>query len=194
MNLNGYQNLSKQYTFFEYNNPCVKKSLISLPLTYMGFSGYLNPFTNEAQVNAMGPMYGFPMTASHEMAHQMGYASESECNFIGFLATINNDNLYYQYSGYSFALRYCLRNWERRDEKIFEKLSKTINPGIIANYKESQDFWEAHETFIENGFEIFYDNFLKVNQQEDGMESYSKFVNLMVNYYKDGRWEREVGS
>jgi hypothetical protein len=28
------------------------------------------------------------MTANHEMAHQMGYASESECNFIGFLASV----------------------------------------------------------------------------------------------------------
>jgi hypothetical protein len=38
------------------------------------------------------------MTTNHEMAHQMG-ASETECNFIGFLASIKNDNLYIQYSG-----------------------------------------------------------------------------------------------
>jgi hypothetical protein len=47
-------------------------------------------------------MYSFPMTTNHEMAHQMG-ASETECNFIGFLASIKNDNLYIQYSGYSYA-------------------------------------------------------------------------------------------
>jgi hypothetical protein len=45
-------------------------------------------FTNEAQVNYIGPMYSFPMTTNHEMAHQMGFASETECNFIGFLASI----------------------------------------------------------------------------------------------------------
>ena len=33
--------------------------------------------------------------------------------------------------------------------------------------------------------DYFYDNFLKMNQQKDGMESYSKYVNLLVNYYKD---------
>ncbi|MBX9806659.1 MAG: DUF3810 family protein, partial [Flavobacteriaceae bacterium] len=37
---------------------------------------------------------------------------------------------------------------------------------------------------IDKGFHAFYDNFLKMNQQKDGMEGYSKFVNLMVNYYK----------
>ena len=42
-----------------------------------------------------------------------------------------------------------------------------------------------YETFIESGFKIFYDNFLKFNRQKDGLESYSKFVNLMVNYYQD---------
>lgn len=181
----GYKNLANQYSFFTYNTPSVKKSLFSYPLTYMGFGGYMNPFTNEAQVNSKIPMYGFPMTTCHEMAHQMGYASESECNFIGFLASIKNEDLYFKYSGYSSALRYCLANWKIRNPKVLEQLSKTINPGILKNFQESKDFWESHQTFIETGFKIFYDNFLKFNQQKDGLESYSKFVDLMVNYYED---------
>lgn len=184
MNLNGYKNLSNQYSYFTYNHLSTKKSILSLPLAYMGFGGYLNPFTNEAQVNDLGPMYSFPMTTNHEMAHQMGYASESECNFIGFLASVKNDNLYFQYSGYSMALRYCLANWQVRNERIFKQLLKTVHPGILKNYKESDLFWKQYETPIETGFHTFYDNFLKLNQQKDGMEGYSKFVNLMVNYYK----------
>ena len=184
MNLNGYKTLSNQYTSFEYSNPSIKKSLFSLPLTYMGFGGYLNPFTNEAQVNYLMPMYNLPTATCHEMAHQMGFASESECNFIGFLASVKNDDLYFKYSGYSFALRYCLGNWQIRDKKVFDKLVKTVHPGILKNYKESEDFWRQYDTFIDKGFHIFYDNFLKLNQQKDGMGSYSKFVNLMVGYYK----------
>ncbi len=184
MDLNGYKNLSKEYSFFEYQNLSVKKSMFSLPLTYMGFGGYLNPFTNEAQVNSLMPIYNLPMTSNHEMAHQMGFGSESECNFIGFLASIKNDNLYFQYSGYSSALRYCLSNWEVRNPKILKQLLNTVNVGILKNFQESEDFWKQYETPIETGFKIFYDNFLKLNQQKDGLESYSKFVDLMVNYYK----------
>jgi hypothetical protein len=184
MNLKGYKTLSNQYPFFEYTNPSIKNSLFSLPLTYMGFGGYLNPFTNEAQVNYLMPIYNLPMTSCHEMAHQMGFASESECNFIGFLAAIKNDNLYFQYSGYSTALRYCLNNWYARDEKVLTTLLKTIHPGILKNYQESEDFWKQYDTFIDKGFHIFYDTFLKMNQQKEGIESYNKFVNLMVNYYK----------
>ncbi|MDN3674011.1 DUF3810 domain-containing protein [Flavobacterium branchiarum] len=185
MNLNGYYNLATEHPYFTYSHLSVKKSLFSLPLTYMGFGGYLNPFTNEAQVNDLGPLYSFPMTANHEMAHQMGYASESECNFIGFLASIKNDNLHIQYSGYSMALRYCLGIIRAKDEKLFNQIVKTVHPGILNNYKESQDFWKQYETFIEVGFHIFYDNFLKMNQQKDGMDSYSRFVDLMINYYKE---------
>ncbi len=184
MTQNGYDNLAKEYPLFKYEIPSKKKSLMSLPLTYMGFAGYLNPFTNEAQVNYKLPMYGFPNVICHEMAHQIGYANESECNFIGFLAGIKNDDLYFQYSAYSNALHYCLTNIAMKNENTFNKLKAKTNPGILANYKESELFWKQYDTFIDKGFHTFYDQFLKMNQQKDGMESYNKFVNLMVNYYQ----------
>lgn len=185
MSLNGYKNLAVEHPYFSYSKLSTKKSLISLPLTYMGFGGYLNPFTNEAQVNYLGPMYSFPMTTNHEMAHQIGYASESECNFIGFLASVKNEDLYIQYSGYSMALRYCLGNWQARNSTIYNQLLKTVHPGILKNYQESERFWKQYDTIIDKGFHAFYDQFLKINQQKDGMEGYSKFVDLMVNFYKN---------
>ena len=180
----GYDNLTKQYSFFNYEIPSSKKSLFSLPLTYMGFSGYLNPFTNEAQVNYKIPKYDFPFVICHEMAHQIGYGSESECNFIGFLACTKNKDLYFQYSAYTAALHYCLINIGMKSVEKYNLLKAKINPGILENYKESREFWKQYDTFIDIGFHAFYDQFLKMNQQKDGMESYSKFVNLLVNYYK----------
>ena len=185
MTQNGYDALAKQYPFFKYETQSRKKSLFSLPLTYMGFGGYLNPFTNEAQVNYKLPMVGFPNVICHEMAHQMGFASESECNFIGFLACVKNDDLYFQYSAYSNALRYCMNNVGMKDEKKFNYFKAKINLGILENYKETDAFWKQYDTFIDKGFHAFYDQFLKMNQQQDGIESYSKFVDLLINYYKN---------
>ncbi len=182
---NGYNHLANQYPFFKYQIASQKKSLFSLPLTYMGFGGYLNPFTNEAQVNDMLPMYGFPNVICHEMAHQIGFGSESECNFIGFLAGIKNEDLYFQYAAYSNALRYSLHNIEVLDESKLTTFLAKINPGIIKNYDESEQFWKQYDSFIDVGFHAFYDQFLKFNQQKDGMDSYSKFIDLLVNYYKD---------
>ena len=36
----------------------------------MGFGGYLNPFTHEAQVNTLQPKLRVLTTACHEIAHQ----------------------------------------------------------------------------------------------------------------------------
>ena len=185
MTQNGYDNLAREHMFFKYEVPSRKKSLFSLPLTYMGFGGYLNPFTNESQVNYKLPMYGFPNVICHEMAHQIGYASESECNFIGFLAGIKNKDLYFQYAAYSSALRYCLGNVAMKDEEKFKVYKPQLNPGIIKNFRESELFWKQYDTFIDKGFHAFYDQYLKANQQQDGLDSYSKFVDLLINYYKE---------
>jgi hypothetical protein len=183
--LSGYDILGQQYPFFGYKNKSIKSSLISTPLSYMGFGGYLNPFTNEAQVNNKLPLYNLPTTTCHEMAHQIGYASESEANFIGYMASISSGDAYFKYSGYSFALKYCLRNIAKLDKQQAKALKPLINKGILKNFKESEAFNDKYESFIETIFEVFYDNFLKLNKQEDGLETYSKFVGLLVNYYKD---------
>lgn len=181
----GYASLKQVYPQFDYECESVKSSLISVPLSYMGFGGYLNPFTNEAQVNAKLPLYNLPTTACHEISHQIGYASESEANFIGYMASIYNDDPYFRYSGYTFALKYCLRNIAKIDEAKAESLLPLINPGILKNFKDSEEFNDKYSSFIETFFEVFYDNFLKLNKQEDGLETYSKFVGLLVNYYED---------
>ncbi len=181
----GYEALSKTYPHLIYEPQSLKTSLYSLALTYMGFSGYLNPFTNEAQVDALIPVYKFPTTACHEVAHQLGYGAENEANFIGYLATIHNDDLYFKYSGYTFALRYCLGEIYRRDKNAYESLLKTVNHGILLNYREVQEFWSAYENPLEPVFKKTFDTFLKANNQSAGTKSYSYVVALLVNYYEN---------
>ncbi|MFI1770868.1 DUF3810 domain-containing protein [Thalassobellus citreus] len=180
----GYENLKQTFPNLEHKPRSIKKSLFSYPLTYMGFSGYLNPLTNEAQVNALIPDFKFPTTTTHEMAHQLGYAAENEANFIGCLAAINHDNIYFKYTGYTFALRFCLNEIYRRDPSLYEDMIAGLNKGILKNYKETRDFWDAHQNPTEPFFKLFYGSFLKANQQSKGMESYSYVVALLVNYFE----------
>lgn len=182
---NGYDHLKRVFPHLEYHPKSIKKSLFSYPLTYMGFSGYLNPLTNEAQVDALIPVYRFPTTTAHEIAHQLGYAAENEANFIGFMATINNDDVYFKYSGYTFGLRFCLNEIYRRDATLYETIVADVNTGILKNYEEVRLFWEAYQNPAEPFFKIFYSNFLKANKQEKGMKSYSYVVALLVNYLEN---------
>ncbi|GAB4160639.1 MAG: DUF3810 domain-containing protein [Winogradskyella sp.] len=182
---NSYTSLAKTYPHLEYHPVSIKKSIYSVPLTYMGFSGYLNPFTNEAQVDGLIPTYKFPTTSCHEVAHQLGYAAENEANFIGCLAAIQNEDLHFKYSGYTFGLRYCLVEIFKRDKALYYDILPTVNKGILKNYEEVQNFWKSYENPLEPVFEKTFDNFLKANNQADGMKSYSYVVALLVNYFEN---------
>lgn len=181
---NGYFNLANKIPELSLSPSSTKLSLYSLPLTYMGFSGYLNPFTNEAQIDGLIPLFNYPSTISHEKGHQIGYAAENETNFIGVLATIYNDDIYYNYSGYANALRHCLNEIYRRDKATYDELISMVNIGVRKNYQEIYEFWNAYENPLEPIFKFTYSNFLKANNQDKGIESYSYAVALIVNYFK----------
>ncbi len=178
-----YTHLQQKITLPLYpKNNNAKSSIISTGLNYMGFGGYLNPFTLEAQVNKHLPAYKMPVTFAHEKAHQSGFSKENEANFIGALVCMESTDPYLQYAGYSFALRYCLNDLYTQNEAKASWLHKQIRPGVLKNYKEVSDFWENHETPLNYIMEIIYDNFLKVNNQESGIETYNYVVALLVNY------------
>ncbi len=181
----GYKNLENEFPQLAYSPRSIKKSGWSLGLTYMGYSGYLNPFSGEAQVNNLIKTYKFPVVACHEEAHQIGYAAENEANFIATLATLHNDDPYIQYAGYIFTLRYLINEVARRNETKYEELLTQINPGILKSYKEMRDFWESYQNPFEDFSKIFWDNFLKANNQSRGIMSYDYMVALVVNYFED---------
>jgi len=183
--IQGFDYLREEYPKLSYSGKALKRSLFSIPLTYMGFNGYLNPLTNEAQVNTQIVKYKIPTTASHEIGHQLGFAKENEANFIACLATIHHPDPYFRYSGLTFALRYCLNELYVRDAVKADAMLKTIHPGILANYKEVRDFWSLHQNPFEPLFQTTYNGFLKANNQAEGMKSYSYVVALLVNYFDD---------
>ncbi len=162
----------------------LKKSLFSLPLSYAGFSGYVNPFTNEAQYNYKIPKYKLPTTMAHEIGHQLGFSKENEANFIASIITMEDENQFLRYSGLTFALKYSLNDMYRKDPLLSEALIAELNSGVLENYKEVQEFWQAYTGPLELVMETIYGNYLKVNNQPQGMDSYNYVVALLVNYYQ----------
>ncbi|PQB04704.1 DUF3810 domain-containing protein [Aureitalea marina] len=181
----GYDQLKEQYPNLSYAPISVKQSGWSLGLTYMGYSGYYNPFSGEAQVNRLIKSYRFPVVSSHEIAHQLGYAAENEANFLATLATIHHPDPYVQYTGYIFALRYLVNEVARRDLDTYRELVEEIHPGILKGYREMREFWESYENPLEDISKAFWNQFLKANNQDRGIMSYSYMVALVINYFED---------
>ncbi|MEH6407470.1 MAG: DUF3810 family protein, partial [Leeuwenhoekiella sp.] len=168
----------------DYPPKSVKNSLFRYPLSVMGFSGYLNPITNEAQINGLIPAHRWPLVTCHEQGHQLGFAKENEANFIGIMATTRNSDPYFKYSGYIFALRYCLNEIYLRNPQAAELLKNKLNIGILKNYAQSYEFWSSYANPLEPYLAVFYGNYLKANNQPLGMQSYNYVVALVVNYFK----------
>ncbi|WP_423998689.1 DUF3810 domain-containing protein [Maribacter sp. IgM3_T14_3] len=183
--IQGYDNLKTIYPFLIYDRPSLKKSSFNTGLTYMGYAGYLNPFTNEAQVNDLLPNFRFPFVAGHEVGHQLGYSAENETNFIGYLVTSNNEDLYFKYAAYAYALGYCLNDVRRTDNEDFDRLMLLLNSGVKNNFQEMSIFWNSYENPMGPVFKSIFDTFLKANNQTEGIKSYSAVVLFLVAYHKD---------
>ncbi len=182
--LEGYRELRATHPFLEYRRPSIKTSLFSTPLTFMGYGGYLNPFTNEAQVNGRVPLFRFPVICGHEIGHQLGYSAENETNFIGYLATAGNKDPYFQYAAAAYAAGYCLAEINRKEPETYHRLYGRFNKGVQQNFKELDDFWKAYENPLEPAFKEVFNTFLKANNQAEGIRSYSRIVALLVTYHR----------
>ena len=167
------------------NNLYVKKSFWSLLLSYMGFAGYVNPITLEAQVNSLMPSLSYITTAAHEMSHQLGIAAENEANFIAFRATVSHPNRYFQYAGYLFGLRYTIGEYFINRPEEARELYGEVNLGIKKNIRQISEFWEGFENPFEVIFKRGYDQYLKAQGQRDGIETYSQMVAYLVDYHTD---------
>ncbi|MBA5793725.1 DUF3810 domain-containing protein [Flavobacterium sp. xlx-214] len=162
----------------------VKPSFYSWLQSYMGFSGYFNPFTHENQVNIEIPTIGMPITVAHEMAHQLGIASETEANFFGYQVMKQSDDLQFQYTANLYALKYCLRQYRNENEETYQSLFNQLHYGVQQNITDSEAFWESKRNISSFFFKQLYGRFLKMNNQKDGIQSYNKFVDLLINYNK----------
>lgn len=179
----GYKNISKKYPFLKYYPSNQKKSLFSTPISYMGFSGYFNPFTNETQLNWHTPKNSQPITQAHEQAHQLGFAAENEANFIAFLATNENNNIFIKYSALTFALKHCLNDLFIKDLDSFNYLKSSVNYGVLKDFENRQKKWNYFKNPLEPLFKKIYSKFLNFNNQKLGIKSYSYVVAHIVNYY-----------
>jgi len=108
-----------------------KASIFGVIGNYMGYGGYYNPFTGEAQMNNHMPAFMLPFIAVHEKAHQLGYAKESEANFMGYLAAIESADSCLKYSA-SLEMFIYANNALRRSDSVAAKNNfKALSPIAI---------------------------------------------------------------
>ena len=177
--------LSADSVNFRTYHPDIKPSLLTPVLNYIGTSGYYNPFTGEAQMNYQMPVFDRPVTACHEMSHQMGYGAEDEANFAGFLAGIGSKDRLLRYSAYHLAVDEFMHALFYRDSLANKSLKPRVSATVHHDFVLERLYWQSYQSKIDVVSSIFYDKFLKANNQPQGLETYSRMVLLVMAMYRD---------
>ncbi|MFD0763692.1 DUF3810 domain-containing protein [Mucilaginibacter lutimaris] len=177
--------LSNTNTAYYTYKPKIKPSLLTGILNYIGTSGYYNPFTGEAQMNYQMPVFNRPFVASHEMGHQMGYGPEDEANFVGFVAATGSTDRLLRYSAYNLAVNEFMHTMRYTDTVVFKQLKTRIAPKVLADFKEERLYWQSYQNKINTITSVFYDNFLKANNQPQGLDTYNRMVLLVMAMYRE---------
>ena len=162
---------------------CVKAPISSELSSYFTVSGYFNPFTLEVQVNQLIPNASYPFVNVHEMAHQMGVGFEDECNFVAFLTLKDNEDLWYKYSAYYSAVEYLLQPLYGNKE-LFETYKAKLSSKVLADFRQEREFWQSYRGWIDKVSGVFYNQFLKHNNQPEGLGRYSMMATLLVAWEK----------
>lgn len=179
-----YQAAAREYPFIKYSPRSVKRSLYGRAGIYLGFLGYYNPFTGEAQLNLTQPRFLLPFVTCHEVAHQLGYASESEANFVGYLAAVKSGDALFEYSAYFDLFNYSNRELFNLDSSRARNNVKLLDTLVRKDMHELREYYKKSDNVLEPVIKSFYDTYLKANQQEEGVKSYNEVVGWLVAYYK----------
>ena len=158
----------------------VKAPLSSPLLSYMGIAGIYIPFTAEPHLNGTLPDSEVPFTASHEMAHEQGFAREDEANFVGYLACRAHPQAVFRYSGELRASLYAVAALHGIDPGVARALQSRRSAAVRRDLAALRAW---HERYASRAAEVqrrVNDAYLKSQGQKLGVQSYGQVVDLLL--------------
>jgi len=189
-----YRQAADRFPFLGYSQVSVKKSIYSGWARYLGFTGYYNPFSGEAQLRTQIPEVMKPFILCHEIGHQLGYAKEDEASFAGYLAAANSTDPYFRYSVYldlyvSLRSKFIYTKLAERDTVIAPTLiafNQQLDTLVRYDRRKIREYFQRVQT---KGSEQMsgivlgmYAQYLKANNQSAGLQSYDDVISLLLDY------------
>ena len=161
-----------------------KPVLASRLMSWFDITGIFFPFTFEANVNVDVPDYSIPSTMCHELSHLRGYMREDEANFIAFLACRESDSPDFYYSGVMLAFIHTNNALYSIDPEAQGAIYSTLSDGVRRDLSFNSAYWKQFEGLAAEISNNVNDAYLKSHQQEDGVKSYGRMVDLLLADYR----------
>jgi len=197
-----YKNISEEFPSLRGTLYPPKPMLYSWLMSITAYGGMYFALTGETMINTDPPGVYTPVTIAHEHAHQLGIFAEDEATFMGILAGVTSDNIAFQYAGYMSGYNYLSGALSGADFDEWLRIYDTLTEEVSRDNSQNSAFWSTTATsnlridFLDRFFSflmrttrdtvnIVYDDFLKSNDQELGIQSYGAGVDIIVEYFKD---------
>jgi hypothetical protein len=157
-----------------------KRLLLSPFAARLGIAGIYFPFTGEPNVNTTVPDPELPFAASHEIAHQRGFAREDEANYLGYLACRLHPHADFRYSGLLSASVYAQSALYGADREAWDAIEKMRSPGVSRDLRALRAWSDRYQGPARAIAERVNDAYLKVQGQAGGRQSYGRVVDLLL--------------
>lgn len=188
-----YQAIEIKYPQLVYKKPDLKIALFPKWGDYFGYLAFYQPLTAEAIIRPDLPILVQPFTICHEIAHQLGYASETEANFIAYIIGVESKDPIFRYAmqlqlfSYSQQAQLMLiakTNDFKKWKQVVERNKSLLSPLVLMDRRKIRAFFLAKEGQRLAGTEKMYDQFLKWNKQANGIQSYDEVLLWALAYQK----------
>lgn len=180
-----YDEISKVFPFLEFDDPGVKPMAFSRLMSALDFTGFYCPYTGESNVNVDSPACMLPSTVAHELAHQRGFASEQECNFLAVLSSTTCQDPTYRYSGWLIGYVYLGNALYPQDPEAYWSIRESLPEEVRLDLAYNNAYWaQFQDTVVQQASNKIYDGILKSYGDERGIQSYGTVVDLLVAYYR----------
>ncbi|MDD6036816.1 MAG: DUF3810 domain-containing protein [Lachnospiraceae bacterium] len=185
MTRDAYKNLYEELPVLRGIYPAPKGIGISKFYSAMEITGVFTCWTMEANVNVDIPDMSRAVTMAHELGHLHGFMREDEANYLAYLACQASDSALVKYSGTMLALVYAGNALASQDMELYGELWTMYHPGMIRDFMDKSAYWKQYEnTVISETADKVNDAYLKANEQEDGVKSYGRVVDLLLAEYR----------
>jgi hypothetical protein len=157
-----------------------KPVVASVLMSYLGISGIYFPFTGEPNVNVSVPDPELPFTASHELAHQRGYAREDEANYLASLACRAHPDRDFRYSGALLATLYASSALGSVDRDAVAEIRVLRSPGVSRDVEALAAWLRRFSGPIMDAAHDVNNAYLRSQGQRGGTLSYGRMVDLLI--------------
>ena len=178
-----FETSTDKYDYLKGKPSRPKKSLFSVPLSYLSITGIYMPFTAEAHISTDNPDFVIPFTMAHEMAHSTFVAREDEANFFAYLICMETDDALIEYSANFEAMIYCINALYEVSPEKCEHVVQTMSEGVLEDLRINIKHIDSYEGTSTKIGEFVNDIHLKLSGQE-GTESYNLVVELLLKWYE----------